>query len=386
MLDSILFKLEIPNRSCIENVNCMVFRLSLPIIAITFLFACRSVTKNDDEAKLIQTFNRSHLENYMTLTSTEVEFSKSIHSMFFYLLRDSLILIENRRANPYFYELYSLNRQTNILEFGMSGKGPNELLSAYLNPEWDNAISSQELCVVDVTTHKAYVYNIDSLLKLAGSYNPIQFTIPSFSNNIGKWNENHAISWNLYYLDDPEVGNSVDLLVDIQVVNGESSFDSKKLMGTNYTYNVSGGYVIVSPNKTKIICPYKYEDRIDIFNGNKKLIKSIKGPDDIENKYLITPQLNNLVGHDKEYYEGYRCKPIFTTSSVYCVYSGAISNKEPYELQSELFVLNWDGEIIKSYHLDKYLMTISVNSGEDTLYGTTKDSMGDNYMVKYALN
>lgn len=96
---------------------------------------------------------------------------------------------------------------------------------------------------------------------------------------------------------------------------------------------------------------------------------------------------NYIVFEKGKTYRGYLA---YTTTDkhIYLVYEG--TNGTPYQTMDlppvEVFKFDWEGNLLSTYQLDKYIYTISVDSSEKYLYGTSCNSYeGEIVFIRYPI-
>ena len=139
-----------------------------------------------------------------------------------------------------------------------------------------------------------------------------------------------------------------------------------------------------------------YVDRINIYDRGLNYLYQLHGPDHISPKLKVVR--NKLVLFEKRSVETY-WHSWYTEEYMYFLYNS--SNKKENRTQPidptnrnghlygpmELFKLNWDGDLIVRYELDRFLYEISIDCKEQYLYGSHWKKWGKEYpqMVRYAL-
>ena len=347
------------------------------ILLIFFVYSC-SYQKNDNELKKIE-LNRMSFPDSSKLIGQNIMLDSILSPRAYYTIRDSLFLIINRDTSPFYCFLYSKRKL--LVKFARRGRGPNELLSASFVSTMYNYSNSGEIYLYDGKTKRLFEYNIDSLIKNQ-NYTPKRISLPDNVFNFSKMNDTCYICYNSFFINNKTLSN-----------NGERIYtycpNTKNSLQLKYKYftpNVTKGFVLISPDKKKIIVPYYYEDRIDIFNNELTLIKYLKGPDFITPQYRL--RFDNHVSFIKgKRYLGYNCCA-YTNNAIYLVYVGLNGIKRNVNFRKkpvEIFKFNWSGEPLHRYKLDRYIYTISISSDERKIYGTYLDSIGESKLTCFEI-
>jgi hypothetical protein len=301
----------------------------------------------------------------------------------FHVLRDSLVLVENAAPDPFYLGIYNLETQKKIAEFGRRGKGPGEMLSARFVSNASNFSDLKEISIFDVVKKRALEYNIDSLIQLQDTYEPRHVDFPDGVFHYSKLDSTNYVCYNSYYLRDRKFHNDVERLF----VFNSGSGKPKEFDWDFFTLNVSKGYVLISPQDDRILVPHFYEDKLDVYDKNLNLLKTIAGPDKIELQYRLQYGNHVSFAKNKKSFMGYfPC--CHTNKYVYLIYRGLNGDRwdDNYTIPVEVFKLDWNGNLISRYQLDRYIYRISVSRDEKYLYGSTHNSIGENSLVKYTIN
>ena len=212
--------------------------------------------------------------------------------------------------------------------------------------------------------------------------------MPSEAATVNQLNENQLVIYNSLYIENEQISNNVN---EIKLIKIAEEFTKSKSSRNEKYYppNVNGGYILTSPDESKIFVTDFHDDRINIYNNKLKLIKSLKGPDLFQIEYQIRNKGHVSFKKD-EYYRAYY-PSYYNEKHVYLLYVGAngISSKMKAldKKPVELFKLDWNGNLLHHYKLDKFLLNISIDSKEKKLYGTTWSSDGTMpQLVRYNLN
>ncbi len=147
--------------------------------------------------------NNFEFNNVESITGRPVE-DITIHSSgnVYLSVIDTLLIIV--KAEEPFLQIYSTNTHKKLVEFGTSGRGPNEFLSADLLNE-DASISSHDISVInihDFKRNKIAQVNLSELLDRGSSYSVTFKNIP----NSGQYFTFIHYSDNEYFIATPNSG------------------------------------------------------------------------------------------------------------------------------------------------------------------------------------
>ena len=143
------------------------------------------------------------------------------------------------------------------------------------------------------------------------------------------------------------------------------------------------------PKEENVVLAYHYEDKIEIFDKELKLIKKLNGPDGIKPAYKVKEDYSIATEpgkYHRSYYSAFVGK-----DAIYLFYVGfnGVSYDEPIGFPVEVFKISWSGELLHRYQLDRFLGYMTIDSSEEYLYGTDfgyANSHNDNpLLVRYKL-
>lgn len=347
------------------------------LIIIIALFGC---TQREDISS-IQTFTREDFKEMKVLKAEErIKLEAALNPLYCYVLRDSLVLVGNRGdAQLYKAGLYSLKSQTLIRELAPKGEGPEEFLSCSLDVR---DCHSDIFYLEDVIQNKYWECSIDSILS-GGDYLLRSFTYSRDVIRLCPLN-NEYVGYNFWHLDGNKYNKGIPTLAKYPM-----TYDAKGRLGSGYDYfvaNVTGGYVFSDHTQKHFYVPHFFSDNINIYNDSLRLVKQLKGPDFIMPQYETIEREHNYVLFKKgTSYRGYLAYTL-TPKHIYLVYEG--TNGTPYKTNDlkpvEIFKLDWDGNLLADYQLDKHAIAISISQAEDTLYACCLNSYkGEVELWKY---
>ncbi len=345
------------------------------LLMIAVLSSCHS---NSSKGDTISHFTYSDFKEERQLNNPqELTMDSLLYPASFYLMRDTLIVVNNQPECEYLMEIYSLNNLNKpLLQIAPKGSGPNDLVSCIC------FIHDNENAVFDVqspATNTLYRTNIDTILKNKKfcAIDKFQYTsLAHTQSDICSLNEDSYVAYNIWYIDDSTYSNGI--ATPLQKYFKKATIEAPALLN-NFVAPVNGARIFYNSQKNEIWSMDLHKDRIHIYDDSLRLVKEIIGPDNLEPKYTEVksnaPFTFINFANDESYmaYIDY----CLTENHIYLIYSGD-SHYSPEDLQPvDVFKLKYDGTLECVYHLDRHLLTISVDSKEEYLYGTAKKSLND---------
>jgi hypothetical protein len=332
---------------------------TLLYIIISILFNnCTNIEK-----KNIQQITRQDFKKNTKLNGKIIDFNKdTLNPSHFHLINDSLIFVERRKANPYYIEIYHLYKNELISKIAKRGRGPHEFLSVRFRNKYCH---DNKFYLRDVIKCEFSFYSIDSIM--AGKKTPYKrIKAPRYTYDIDQLKNDKYICYNEYYLESNNIKNEVKPLFILNTKNSNDFEIKENLVGKYYTANVSDAYVYSSPVNSNIILINKRRDELKIYNNQLKLKTSIVGPDMIKPQYYVKDD-DDHVSTKGDYY-GYKIA-CYTKNAIYAIYN-PVEGSGSYRKPLEVFKINWNGELLHRYKLDRYIYTIFVDKNEKYLYGS----------------
>ena len=304
----------------------------------------------------------------------------------FYLLRDTLIVVNNQPECEFLMEIYSLNELNKpLLRIAPKGNGPNDLVPCGClihNNE------SDEFYVESPSTNTYYRTDIGVILQNKKFVPTDKFQYTSLSHvqsDICVVDDSSYVAYNIWYVDDPEFSNGVEAPLQRYAKN---KLPKDEGFMEYFVAPVNGARIFYNHRRHEIWAMDLHKDRISIYNDFLQLQKEMIGPDNLQPQYTQVKSnapfaFISFTGGQS--YMGY-IDYCLTREHVYLIYSGD-TRYSPEALQPvDVFKLKYDGTLECIYHLDKHLLTISVDSREEYLYGTARNALnGYSVFVRYKL-
>lgn len=345
------------------------------------IFSCTQVAKKHEALIEPTHFDRSDFAESITLTGEVMNFESTQNPAAYYVVKDSLLLVENYSANPYFLSIYNLNSRQWINDFVRRGNGPNELLGCDIAP----LSFSDNLILIDRVGNQVAICNIDSLIQKGVQYQFKKIKYPNYVKEILPLKGDTLVTFDHWYLNDEKYGNNVKPFN--YFIEGQNLKVPERYSDLNYfTSNVSGGHLLANDNR--IIFAHYFSDELWFVNSQLGIDFKLKGPDDFNIRYSPKEGMpDEITFKENKFYRSYY-KPFFTNEYIYLIYGGinGIDASENYCRPTEIFMINWEGELLRHYLLDKFVYTITLDSSERFLFGTTCESFDEiPKLIKYQL-
>jgi|GEM_PF-2840159 len=350
---------------------------SIIIVLVVSLSSCN--TSEKEQISIV--FSRNDFPKTTVLAGEELQISSDKYVQSFNVINDTIVLARYKKAYPYYFGLYNLNSGSKFVEFAERGNGPGEFLGGkYLSNAY-NIKQPEIIHIIDVITKKVSVFNLDSLLFWPKShvYLPVQFELPDGVFNFCKLDSSRYVCYNSYYLDDKVFSNNNDMIFLVNTHGKPRQIREWKY----FTLNVSSGYILISKKENRIIVTDRNKDRIEIFDTLLNHIRTIRGPDIFEPKYKL--RFSNHISFEPGTVEGgfYPC--CSTEDYIYHIYRGRYdfipnsTKRQPVEI----FKLDWEGNLVENFILDRFIYTISITGDGKIFYGTSYNSFGDPILVRF---
>lgn len=355
------------------------------LLFVAGMFLCRC---SGPEDKSMITFSRDDFPQTIVLKDPLVYDldEQLLYPASFYVVQDTVLVVQNQPGCEYLLELYSLNTLQPLLQTVRMGNGPEELSSCicYIYSGMDPVFYLD-----DYNTGTWHTVNMDSMLtnKRVQFLDKFQYTSNRhIYSQLAVLNKEKYITYNLWYLDDAEYTNGVSDPLAVYSTRGEeeeSPEDIRYLVAP-----VNGAQLFWEPVNRQVFTADIHKDVIRIYDESLNPVKSLIGPDAFNPVYSVkdsnTPIPYVGFAGDKEY-KAYSAFTL-TDKHIYIIYEGN-RRFDPANLSPvEVFKLDLNGNLLCNYQLDRYIFTVSVDSNEEYLYGTSRESLaGESTLVRYKL-
>lgn len=353
-------------------------------VILLFVVGCVSKQENSE---LILSFDKNSFKKTISLSNPKIIALDDLSDpTAFFIVRDSLILIQNQAECEYLIEIYSLERKKKLGQFAKKGNGPNEFTNCFC---YVDSSSSSHFYLKDGFYWN--VVNIDSTLLHKKLFIERKIVLDS---DIHPYSEicidsDRYLGYNRWFLDDICYNNEVEPLKWYSVVDTVNKLDYNT--DRKYKYHVSlvnNSHIFMNDKNKDIWLVDSQKDVINIFNNSLQLKKKIIGPDVYSVKYIEMKSGNMPIVYFADN-RNYRSYSGFTKCSdyIYLIYEG-INGKtfDPEHLPAvvDVFQFDWNGNPICRYSLDRYVYCISISSGY--IYCATRKSVLDEtQFVRYKM-
>lgn len=311
------------------------------------------------------------------------------------IYQDSILLVvKNGDPYPLTHMLTLINMSTGekIGEYFTRGQGPDELLST-LPRFHDNCMDIR--CYV---TGRLIPFNLDSAIMFGNDYKPCVLYHPD--GNIGDWcsmSDTMFLTTNVFYFDGFNKCKENAKLPEFYWYSKSGKFipDYNELDYKNIKYltnDVSGSTISINRNRNRVLCCYKHQPYIKVFDLNLNLIRMINGPEPDDGVYAVIEDLGRLyfdtnVGNNYYYFTATSDDDnIFVMNYRSHRVDNSISVSELIKKKCEIFRFDWNGNVLgrysaRGYHI--FFMNYCQNS--NTLYLWVRED-GEYSMYKAKLD
>lgn len=346
------------------------------IVLLIIVVVATSCTQQKESANKV-VFSRENFENHITLDRPyEIVIDSLLNPLNFIVMNDSVLVVGNQDNCEYLLEIYSLNTLQSLAHFVSKGSGPSEMSACAVNI---HSNTNTEFYLQDINTQLYYTVNLDSILK----NNKLQiFSKFKYSSEVLNTvdlcllDSTHYIGYNMWYLDNEKYGNQISSPLHIYKKN-----EDPQQVGINkfdyFVASVNGAHLFKNPLTKEIWAVDMHSDIIRIYDDSLNQIRSLEGPDNFEPEYT-QKQSNapiNFVSFANDYNYRTYSDYFVTNKHIFLVYEG---NKY-FDFQDlkpvEIFKLDFKGNFICHYKLDRYVYSISVDKSEKYLYCASRTSV-----------
>lgn len=289
---------------------------------------------------------------------------------------DSLLFYYPYQTTKHFFEIYNLKNDSLLGNFCMRGGGPNETIGvAYICSFYMDKGSLKTLLYA-ANERRLIEWNISKSLKLQTTIND---TIIAYDWEV----DNHTAIYNqIFRLDDSTIFVEMpqkkirwnDKNVSLPAYEKRTIYTNEKI----HSYPIfidtpeSEGTEFISreeflstsshtkPDSKKAVQSVRYLQQINIINLETGEVKGfrIKGTPDFS---IFEKEITNV----KKNYTNIET----TNDYIYALYRGARMDESGDDIQSELHVFDWNGNLIHKYNLGEVVNQITLDPVNMILYG-----------------
>lgn len=317
-----------------------------------------------------------HDTKAITLKGEKLEFKKPLGYPYEILLADTFLIVKNLHSSPAI-DVFNLNSGELINKFCIKGRGPEELISPF---SIQYIAKTREIMVQDLHGKKLVFYNLKSVVtnksKIVSS--TVRISKEIIARKVVMKNDGTFFCDLMgnpdYYMNCiiDHSGNLIKYLTKYPEI--DIKYDpviGSNIFATNIGISNTGEYVVL---------PYRYSDKISIFNSDNEHVVNIIGPNyhklhvvNRNNRASLTSK-NNCAYNipccgDKLFMIPYSGKPI----------------AGEYNLADNIFCFDYKGNVIKHFKIKPKVTEITVDWKNKTFYGVNVDDEPAIYKFKYSL-
>jgi len=275
------------------------------------------------------------------------------------LVDSVLILFNVNEGTDYFINNYSIKTGRVYKEYFKSGKGPGEVIGAFIiginrNSLWLYDVTSRKIITTDLrkaiannTTVSYNEYAVkDDYLRI-GFKDSLRFFAAGFDSSIYKIQEVDLIS-----------GNKVNEFGKIESIPDDMTLNAYKAAHECFIH--------VKPACDKIVLSYRFTDAIEIYDIKTQKSIMVHGPDgfNAEGK----PNGSSWYRTDKTRFAFVSGGGTVTNQYIYMLYSGDLWKDRNSRYAKCIFVYDWDGNPIRKLVLNRQIQGIAVSEDDITMY------------------
>lgn len=345
-----------------------------------------SCSRTGNEVNCNVEFSREDFTETRELQNPEeIVIDNLLYPASFRVMDDSVLVVGNQPVCEYMLELYSLNTLKPIKQLITKGNGPGEMLSGSLCLHTNRNVP---FYIQDSNANMCYIVDMKSLNDNSKFTPSDKFRYSSEilnTTDVCLLDDKRYVAYHMWFLDDKNF-SKVDSPLAYYAFNDNSNKGHNDF--PYFVASVNGARLFVNPKTKHVWTVDLHRDVINVYNDSLKQIASIKGPDNLTPSYTKLP-INAPVAfvgfeNGKNYasYVDY----YLTDKHVYLVYQGT-SQFNPMDLTPvEIFKLDFDGNLLCNYKVDRYVYSISVDSKEEYLYCASRTSVEEPpAILKYKL-
>ena len=328
---------------------------------------------------------------YCKVDSIEIE---SPTSIYFNLVRDSLVVVTCDGTEGHFIEIHNLNHRNDVIKSVFKGIGEGVFVDA--RAVFDDMNNSNSFRVIDMIDNCLAEINIDTLLKYREKFQVKKIFFPGIADifNVCVYDKKNFIAQNIYYSNDNEYDNKEDRFLFVKR-NEYNVLKDIRNYSSKYKYwvaNTNRVVMFANEHQNRLWCAFSYVDQIDIYSKDTlQLLYSFRGPQHFDVKYVC-----NEAGQDLPvvsiWGDHYAYKSAITTDS--CVYllfgnrTYMVGKEVPDTIpeKSEVYKFDWNGKPLKRYILDRYAYKMTMDSKGEYFYCTAdKIHSQPSKLIRYKL-
>ncbi|WP_167619160.1 BF3164 family lipoprotein [Maribellus sediminis] len=319
-------------------------------------------------------FEIDDFKEVIELKGEKLELKKPLRYPYEILLADTFLIVKNQNSSPAI-DVFNLNNGELINQFCMRGRGPEELISPF---SIQYIANTKRIMVQDFHGKKIVFYDLKSVV--ANSKKTILSTI-NISSEISARKivvkQDGSFFCNLmgnpdYYMNCllDQKGNFIKYLSKYPEI--DTKYDpalGSNIFATNIGISNTGEYVVV---------PYRYSNKISIFNPDNEQVVNIIGPNFTKLHFVNKNNMPVLTSKNKCAYNIPSCgEKMFMVP-----YSGKPLAGE-FNKAEHLFCFDYDGNVLKHFVVSPRITEIAVDWKNKIIYGANVDAEPTIYRFKF---
>ena len=332
------------------------------------IFSCNNAEKKNGQCEII-ILKEETLPPVQELKMEKVDLPEdyTMGESVCHIYQDSILIVK-KNGDPYplthLLTLVNMNTNEKIGEYFTRGLGPDELLSMLTR------FSHNYLDILCYTTGKLIPFNIDSAIMHGNNYKPNIICYDKIM--FGDWcsmDDTLFLTTNIFHFD---CGN--DFYNNAQlpefywysksgIITPEyKESDYKKIKMAN---DVSGSTISINKNKNRVVCCYKHQPYIKVFDLNMNLLRKITGTESDDGKYAVINE-NRIYFDLNEGRTDYYYYATCDDDNIFVINSRFHKKKQ---VEPEIFKLDWNGNIMARYNTNgMQIRTQNYCKNSNTLY------------------
>lgn len=293
-------------------------------------------------------------------------------------IEDSLLIAIDELGEKKFFVIDLISGEE-VIRFGEKGRGPNEFYS----PKFiaNDKIVNKNSSFTTIYDNNSMRFSHINFKKLASdsSYKILSDNFPAKiigSTNlnliknkiIGKSSSSEESGMFFIY----DIHHEKHIWADYYPI-----FENIKSGMRNYIYNVN---LAANGNKNRIICGMTFMDIISVFDTTGHLIKSYQFSEN------TIPDIDPVSKMIKSKSSVYFPRTFSTPDYCYFLRLGYNANDTIARKNGTILIkLNWEGDIVNSYKLDKYLYGFCIDEKKNKLLGIISEDSDTFKIIEYDL-
>jgi len=363
------------------------------LLSIIVLCVSCNVNKDGGGNGSIINLDRNGVKQVHLTDPDEIVFDDLLNPAAFYVMYDTLVVVQNQPNCDYLIEMYSFNSQTPVGQFAQKGGGPDDFLScSCFVPSGRDSV----ICALDRNSGTYSVINIPLTLAQKRLHISRRFRydpeIHPYSDII-RSDDEHYIGYNMWYMDSRQYTNDVPALKRYSA-RKKDDYSAEGNDMSKYAYfvaSVNDARLAFNPQTKAIWLFDGHQDKITVFDDSLQVIKTVRGPDSLQPSYTdiksnaSIPFVTFSEGKEYRTYTNYTV----TDKYIYVIYEGANGGRfNPEDLQPvEVFQFDMEGHLRCIYKLDRFIYTVSVDSKGKYMYCSARTSVMDEaHFVRYKID